>query len=69
MSPPTGTDLHTSSTASPDSHLPASSIANDREGYDPWSRMRGSVVKRSALGTCPQSWALRLSSVRRCRYR
>ena len=42
MSPPTGTDLHTSSSASTDSHLPASSIAKDREGYDPWSRMRGS---------------------------
>jgi hypothetical protein len=55
MSLPTGTDLHTSSsTASPDSRVPAFSIANDREGYDSWSRMRDSMVKRSALGTCPE---------------
>lgn len=45
MSLPTGTDLHTSSsTASPDSHVPAFSIANDQEGYDSWSRMRERAV-------------------------
>ena len=56
MSLPTGTDLHTSSsTASPGSHVPAFSIANDQEGYDSWSRMRDSMVKRSALGTCPRA--------------
>ena len=59
MSPPTGTDLHTSSSASTDSHLPASSIAKDREGYDPWSRMRGSGQEERPWHM-PQELGLRL---------